>query len=144
MIVAVQPGIASTMARERASRTAIKKEFPGIRIVDKRYGSTQFAKSLQVAENMLTAHPDLDGMFASNESSTVGTVQALKPRRGQDQDGGVRLEPVAGGGRSKSGVVDSLVVQDPFRIGYEIGKVGGGEAERRHAEEGSRACRRCW
>ena len=35
---------------------------------------------LQVAENILTAHPDLDGIFTSNESTTVGTVQAVQPR----------------------------------------------------------------
>ena len=58
VIVAVQPGIASTMAREQGFEETIKKEFPGIQIVDKRYGMTDFAKSLQVAENMLTAHPD--------------------------------------------------------------------------------------
>jgi GTPase Era involved in 16S rRNA processing len=61
-LVAVQPGIASTVAREAGFEDAMKKEFPDIRIVDKRYGMTDFAKSLQVAENMLTANPDLDGI----------------------------------------------------------------------------------
>ena len=57
-----------------------------------------FAKSLQVAENMLTAHPEVDGVFASNESSTVrgcaGTQAAPRP----DQDGRFRLESHPGGG----------------------------------------------
>ena len=45
-----------------------------------RFGMADFAKSRTVAENMLTAHPDMVGMFASNESSTVGATQALKSR----------------------------------------------------------------
>ena len=38
VIVAVAPGIASTMAREQGFEEVIKKDFPGIEIVDKRYG----------------------------------------------------------------------------------------------------------
>ena len=134
VIVAVQPGIASTMAREQGFEDTIKKEFPGIRILDKRYGMADFAKSLQVAENMLTAHPDLDGMFASNESSTVGAAQALKPRQGKIKMVGFDWSPALEEGL-KTGVIDSLVVQDPFRIGYEcvkaaVEKLNGGTPQK--------------
>jgi len=71
-MVAVMPGAASTMLREQGFDDTIHKSFPGIEIVDKRYGMADFAKSLAVSENILTAHPDLDAIFASNESSTVG------------------------------------------------------------------------
>ncbi|MGH9628698.1 MAG: ABC transporter substrate-binding protein [Bryobacteraceae bacterium] len=117
-IVAVQSGAASTMAREQGFEDAIRKKYPGIQIVDKRYGEADFAKSLRAAENMLTAYPDLDGMFASNESSTVGAAQALKGRRSDVKlvgfDAGPTLEADL-----KAGVIDSLVVQHPFKMGYE-------------------------
>ena len=134
VIVAVQPGIASSMAREAGFEEAMKKEFPGIQIVDKRYGMTDFAKSLQVAENMLTANPNLDGMFASNESSTVGAAQALKPRRGKIKMVGFDWNPSLAADL-ESGLIDSLVVQDPFRIGYEtvkaaVEKLNGGTPEK--------------
>jgi ribose transport system substrate-binding protein len=129
-MVAVGPGFASTTAREQGFEDTMKKDFPGIRIVDKRYGSTQFAQALQVAENILTAHPDLDGLFSSNESTTVGTVQALKPRQGKIKMVGFDWSPALEEAL-KTGVVDSLVVQDPFRIGYEsvrlaVEKLNGG------------------
>jgi ribose transport system substrate-binding protein len=129
VIVAVQPGIASSMAREQGFEDTIKKS-PGIQIVDKRYGQADFAKSLQAAENMLTAHPDLNGMFASNESSTVGAVQALKGRPGNVKMVGFDWSPVLAEAL-QSGLVDSLVVQDPFRIGYDsvkaaVEKINGG------------------
>jgi ABC-type sugar transport system substrate-binding protein len=41
-----------------------------------------FAQSLNVAENMLTAAPNSTGMFASNESSTVGAVSRPKRQEG--------------------------------------------------------------
>jgi len=134
VIVAVQPGIASTMAREQGFEDAIRERFPGIRIVDKRYGMADFAKSLQVAENMLTAHPSLDGLFASNESSTVGAAQALKGRSSKALMVGFDWSPTLAADL-KSGRIDSLVVQDPFRIGYDsvkaaVLKLQGGTPEK--------------
>jgi ribose transport system substrate-binding protein len=133
VMVAVQPGIASSMAREKGFEDTIGK-YPGIRILDKRYGQADFAKSLQAAENMLTGHPDLDGMFASNESSTVGAVQALKARPGKVKMVGFDWSPVLAEAL-QSGLVDSLVVQDPFRMGYDAVKaavetLNGGKPQR--------------
>jgi ribose transport system substrate-binding protein len=116
--VAVEPGSASTMAREQGFEDGIKKDFPGIQIVDKRYGWADRAKSLNVAENMMTAHDDMVAMFASNESSAVGAAQAIKGRNakvllvGFDSSPGL-LDDL------KSGLIDSLVVQDPFRMGHD-------------------------
>lgn len=134
VIVAVAPGIASTMAREQGFEDVIKRDFPGIEIVDKRYGMADFAKSLEVAENMLTAHPGLVGLFASNESSTVGAAQALKSRMGQVKMVGFDWNPTLADGL-KSGLIDSLVVQDPFRIGYDsvkaaVEKLNGGTPQK--------------
>lgn len=118
VMVKVQPGAASTMAREQGFEDEIKEHFPGIQIADSRYGMADFAKSLAVTENMMTAHPDLKGMFASNESSTVGAVQALKGRKSNVVLVGFDWSPTLLEDL-KNGVVDSLVVQDPFKMGYE-------------------------
>jgi ribose transport system substrate-binding protein len=118
VMVAVQPGGASTMAREQGFEDAIKK-FPDIQIVDKRYGMADFAKSLQVAENMLTAFPDATGLFASNESSAVGAAQALKGRNSKTvKMVGFDWSPTLLNDL-RAGLIDSLVVQDPFNMGYE-------------------------
>ena len=75
------------------------------------------AQSLAVAENMLTAHPDLDGIFASNESGTEGASQALKARRNPHvklvgfDSSPMLIEEL------KAGVIKALVIQDPFRMG---------------------------
>jgi len=118
VIVAVQPGGESTMQREQGFEDRIAKDFPGIKIVDKRYGMADFAKSRTVAENMLTAFPALDGLFASNESSAVGAAQALKGRSGKVKMVGFDWSPTLAEDL-KSGLVDSLVVQNPFEMGYQ-------------------------
>ncbi len=117
-MVMVQPGAASTMAREDGFQKKIKSDFPGIDIVAAQFGWADFAKSLAVAENILTAHPELDALFASNESSTVGAAQALKGRNTKVKLVGFDWSPTLLDDL-KSGLIDSLVVQDPFRMGYE-------------------------
>jgi ribose transport system substrate-binding protein len=117
-IVAVEVGAASTMARESGFADAIAKNSPGIQIVDKRYGNADFAHSLAVSENMLTAYPDLNAFFASNESSSVGAARALKERKSSvklvafDSSPSL-LEDL------KAGVISALIVQDPFRMGHD-------------------------
>jgi len=131
--VAVQPGSASTMAREQGFEDELGKRASGIKLVDKQYGMADFGQSLKVAENMLTAAPDLNGMFASNESSTVGAARALKDRSGVKLvgfDSSPQLIEAL-----KSGTIDSLVVQDPFQMGYKsmvaaVAKLKGGSPER--------------
>ena len=85
---------------------------------DKRYGWADRAKSLAVAENILTAHDDLAALFASNESSTVGAAQAIKGRSAKVKLVGFDWSPGLLDDL-KAGLIDSLVVQDPFRMGHD-------------------------
>jgi ribose transport system substrate-binding protein len=132
--VAVQPGAASTMAREAGFEETLKNKFPAMQIADKRYGWADFAKSLEVSENILTAHPDVDALFASNESSTVGAAQALKARQSKVKLVGFDWGPTLEEGL-RAGSIDSLIVQDPFRMGYDsvkaaVLKLNGGAPEK--------------
>ena len=115
-----KPGGMSTGDRERAFEETTAKEFPDIRIVDRRYGMADRAKSRDAAEDMLTAHPDLDGMFASAEANSLGAMQAIKAR---GLSGKIKLvtfdfsdEHVAA---LRDGTINVMLVQDPYRIGYE-------------------------
>ncbi|MEO7143007.1 MAG: substrate-binding domain-containing protein, partial [Bryobacteraceae bacterium] len=117
-IVASQPGAASSTAREKGFEDTIGKQFPGIQIVEKQFGMADFPLSLAKAENILAAHPDLSGLFASNESSTVGSALALKERRSKVKLVGFDWSPAL---RTdlETGVIDSLMVQNPFEMGYK-------------------------
>ena len=116
VMVKTTPGGASTMAREDGFREELKAKFPGIQILDERFGMASIAQSLTVAENMLTAHPDLNGIFASNESGTEGASQASKARGGHVKIVGFDSSPMLLQ-QLQDGVIDSLVIQDPFRMG---------------------------
>jgi ribose transport system substrate-binding protein len=118
VIVASQPGSASSSARERGFEDVIRESFPGIRIVDKRFGMADFATSLKVAENMLTGHQGLSGVFASNEPASVGAARAIKARRARIRMVGFDWSPALLD-ELEAGIIDALVAQNPFRMGYE-------------------------
>jgi ribose transport system substrate-binding protein len=114
------PGSFSTMERERGFEDTMAKEFPRIHILQKQYGMSDRSKAMAAAENILTAHPSLDGIFASTEPSSVGTALALKSRGLAGKIKFVAFDASEGMIEDlKGGTIDALVAQDPFRIGYE-------------------------
>lgn len=116
VMIKTVPGSASTTAREDGFRHELQAKFPGIQILDERFGMASIAQSLTVAENMLTAHPDLNGIFCSNESGSEGAAQALKARGSKIKLVGFDSSPMLLD-QLKAGVIDSLVIQNPFKMG---------------------------
>ena len=136
-ILGVKAGSVSTDEREQGFQDTIKQKYPGIEIVAFQYGESDRAKSLDRATDILTAHPDLNGFFASNESSTVGAVQAIKQK-------GLAGKVILVGFDSspnliddlRAAAIDSLVLQNPFKMGYEavkamVAKLNGQEPPKR-------------
>ncbi|MHC4642506.1 MAG: ABC transporter substrate-binding protein, partial [Planctomycetota bacterium] len=131
------PGSASTTNRENGFIDTIKKEFPGIDIVDAQYGNDTVETALQVTEDMLTKNAALDGLFACNASTSVGALQGL---RSQSRTGDIKMigfdtEKALIDGL-KEGVIDSLVAQNPYKMGYEgvkavLARLEGQEVPRR-------------
>jgi ribose transport system substrate-binding protein len=118
-IVGVMPGGASTSRREEGFKETVAKEFPGIKIVAFQYGMSDRAKSLAVTEDILTANPNLNGIFAPNESSSIGASQAVKMRglgAGQNVAFDASSSLISD---LQEGIIDSLVVQNPYAMGYE-------------------------
>ncbi|MCU1273573.1 MAG: sugar transporter substrate-binding protein [Bryobacterales bacterium] len=118
-----KPGGTSTVLREQGFEATIAKEFPGIVIAARQFGMSDRARSRAAAENILTAHPDLAGLFASSEASSLGSIQAIRSR---GLSGKIRVVTFdfsdAHVEALKDGVIDVMLVQDPFRIGYEAVK----------------------
>ncbi|HLK19491.1 MAG TPA: substrate-binding domain-containing protein [Bryobacteraceae bacterium] len=117
------PGSLSTMDRERGFDDVMKSEFPQIKIVARQFGMSDRSKAMGAAENILTAHPDLNGIFASSEPSSIGVSLALKSRK---LAGKVKFVSFDSSDTLiedlKAGVIDAMVVQDPFKMGFEAVK----------------------
>ncbi|MFN0085168.1 MAG: substrate-binding domain-containing protein [Blastocatellia bacterium] len=137
-ILGVKKGSVSTDEREEGFRDTITREFPGIQVVPLIfYGEASANKSLAAAEDVLTSNPDLTGLFASNESSSVGAMRAVRQR-----NLGGKLTLVGFDATEdlvnnvREGTIDSLVLQDPRKMGYLgvktiVEKLSGKTPERR-------------
>ncbi len=124
IVVKYAPGSASTTKRENGFIDTINKEFPDIKIVDTKYGMDTVETSLQATEDLLTKNPELDGLFACNESTSVGALRALQS---QGKAGQIKMIGFDAGELLieglKAGNVNALVVQNPYKMGYEGVKI---------------------
>ncbi len=120
IVVRYVPNSDSTTQRENGFIDTIEKEFPEIEIVDEQYGMGTVETALQATEDMLTKNTELDGLYACNASTAVGAMQALQSQGRTDNVKmvGFDAEDALVNGL-KSGVIDSLVVQNPYKMGYE-------------------------
>lgn len=112
-------GAGTSEQREEGFKKGIA-EFPNITIADIQYSQSDVIKAMNVTEDMLTAHPNLKGIFAANEPAAVGVVQALEAA---GKAGQVKLVAFDAGDDEvaalKKGTIQALIVQNPFRMGYD-------------------------
>jgi ribose transport system substrate-binding protein len=113
-------GSASTANREAGFLEAIA-ESPGIALLSSdQYAGATRESAFQASQNLLNTFGDrVQGIFCPNESSAFGMMRALQT---SGKAGRIRFvgfdasEGLVNGLRA--GAIDSLVVQDPFRMGY--------------------------
>lgn len=136
-------GSASTIAREEGFLSAIRQH-PGIAVlVSNRYGGATAEEAYKASENMLAPYrqPDgslgLDGIFASNESTTFGMLRALQDSGWAGQVTFVGFDSSALLVRAlEQGELHGLILQDPMNMGYLgvnslVTHLRGGQVERR-------------
>ena len=122
-VVLHAPGSASTMDREKGFAETIAAEGPNIEIVGSQYGMSDRAKARAAAENILTAHPDLNGIFASSEPSSIGASLAIQARGLTDKVTLVAFDASDTMVEDlRTGAIDAMIVQDAHRMGYEAVK----------------------
>ncbi|UNK71263.1 ABC transporter substrate-binding protein [Microbacterium sp. H1-D42] len=100
----------------------IKADYPNIEIVDIQYGDGDHLKSADITKSMLNAHPDLKGIYATNEGSAVGVANALTELGKTSKDiiavgfdsGAAQMDAI------KSGVLAGAITQDPIGIGETV------------------------
>jgi ribose transport system substrate-binding protein len=100
--------------------TAGLKKHPRLKLVETQYSENDYNQALTVTQNVLTAHPDLVGIFAANEASDVGAVEAVRMagRIGKVKIVGWDTSPDEVEG-VREGSTSALISQDPFRMGYD-------------------------
>ena len=96
---------------------------PKIQIVGSQYGMLDRSRARTATENILTANPDLNGIFASSEPSAIGASLAIQGRDLKDKVTLVAFDASDTMVEDlRNGAIDAMIVQDAHRMGYEAVK----------------------
>jgi ribose transport system substrate-binding protein len=71
------PGVESCTERIRGFKDKTK-DYPDLKIIAELSAEGQRDKALDVARDILTKHPDLDGIFGINDDSALGALAAVE------------------------------------------------------------------
>jgi len=112
------PGAATSIMREEGFKEGLKNH-PGLELVAVQYSQSDVATGMAVTENILTAHPDLSGIFAANEAGAIGCAQALVSRGVAGKVKLVAFDAASNEVKAlKDGIIQALIVQNPYKMGY--------------------------
>lgn len=118
-IITSLPGVGSLDQRAQGFKEELAAKYPGLKIIANRIADGQPTTGLNIMTDLMTAHSDLVGVFASNLIMIEGASQALS------ESGNKKLTLVGFDSDKnlvaalKSGVIYALIVQDPYRMGFE-------------------------
>ncbi len=112
-----QPAITSVLDRVEGFRQAVSK-FPELAIVADVNGQGVRDRALEVAADVLQAHPDLDGIFGINDDSALGAMDAARQlARERVAIVGYDATPPAVDAIRKGSPLKADVIQYPRKIG---------------------------
>jgi len=114
------PGAATSQMREKGFKDQIKARYPDIKVVYTSYSQSRVDEAMRQMEDLLTRFPDLDGLFAANEPGAIGAANVLKSRNLVGKIKVVAFDAAPSEIKAlEEGSVQALVVQNPFKMGYE-------------------------
>jgi ribose transport system substrate-binding protein len=114
------PGVGSLEQRAKGFKEQLAAKYPGLKLVADKYADGMATTGLNIMTDLITATPNLRGVFTSNLIMAQGAGQAIAENKLEDKimlvgfdsdDKTVKL--------LADGAIKALVVQDPFRMGYD-------------------------
>lgn len=119
-IITSLPGVGSLDQRRQGFLEEVKSKYPGLKVVADKYADGQATTGLNIMTDLITANPKLVGVFASNLIMAQGVGQAIAENKLGDKIKVIGFDnDDKTVGFLKSGVLAGLVVQDPYRMGYD-------------------------
>ncbi len=100
----------------------MEAEYPDIKVVDIQYGDGDHLKSADIAKAMIQAHPNLKGIYGTNEGSAIGVVNAVG-ELGLDEgkltvvgfdSGQAQIDAIT------NGTMAGAITQNPIGIGESV------------------------
>ena len=119
MIVQDQTSMTGRNRRD-GFKERIESTYPDIKIVDIQYGEGDHTKSADAAKAIISANPNIVGMYGANEGSAIGVVLALEEL---GKTGKIKAVGFDSGKKQVDAVAEGTmygaVTQNPIQIGYK-------------------------
>lgn len=141
-LIEFQPGTSTNETRVEGFKRGLAKH-PGLELVAQQSSDSSYNRALQVTQDILTANPGLDAIYAANEPSVLGAAEAVR------QAGKAGKIKIVGWDTSegqiealRDGVITGLIGQNPFKMGFAstnatINEIRGDPAGFRDTDTGS-------
>jgi ribose transport system substrate-binding protein len=117
-LIEFQPGSQTNTERAEGFTEGLA-DHPNLELVAQQPSHSDVNEARRVTEDILIANPDLDGVFAANEPSVLGAIQAIEAagKTGEVTVIGWDAAPDEITAL-QSGQIHALVVQNPFNMGF--------------------------
>ena len=118
LVITQPPGSAAQDARTTGFEEELKEKFTGIEYLGPQYQSDDPQKAAEIVTSTLSAHPDLAGIFATNDQGAIGAITGL---RQAGAAGNVKVvaydAATAEVNAFKNGTIHALIAQNPKQEG---------------------------
>jgi ribose transport system substrate-binding protein len=117
------PGVASLDQRVKGFKEQLAEKYGALSIVAEKFADSQTSTSRQIMTEIIAANPELRGVFASNLIMAQGAAQAVAESKTNKTGDKINLIGFDSDDQLvkflQDGTIAALVVQDPFRMGYD-------------------------
>ena len=121
-VISAMAGVQVLIDRTEGFLERLEEIAPGLEVLPVRYADNDIAVAANIAEDILTANPDLLGFFANNNHTGDGVARVIEERSLQDQIVAVAYDSDPQEiDELRSGALNALSVQDPHGKGYKGG-----------------------
>jgi ribose transport system substrate-binding protein len=119
-IITAMPGIASLDQRAKGFKEVVAAKYGALDIVAEKAADGKPATGVNIMKDLIASTADLRGVFVSDPVMALAVGQAIAEKKSDD-----KINVVGVGSDEKlikflqDDIITGLVVEDPFRMGYE-------------------------
>ena len=119
-VIDVNPGISTTDARVKGFTQEMKAKYPKIKVLGTQYDNDSSATAASQVTSDISAHPDLNGVFAANVLSAEGAATGVKHagKTGKVKVATFDADPTQVQDL-KSNTIQLAIAQDPYLEGQD-------------------------
>ncbi len=126
-LITALPGVAAFDQRAKGFKEQIAAKYRALDIVAHEVADGLARTGFKIMTDLIAAHPELRGVFASNLTMAQGAGQAVAENKTNKTGDKINLVGFDSDDKLvkflQDGTIAALVVQDPFRMGYEGVKI---------------------